>query len=292
MRISDKMITSFVSRNSAASKATYFDAIGKATSGQKITTPSQDPAGAIRVTEYDRLLTRLGRCQKNLHNVDHGLRLADRAMVEMVDLVGETRALAIQMANGGMSQTDWNAAAVTAEGHFDQLLSLANQRLQDGRYLFGGVDEDTPPYGEGGVYQGSAVNRQVEVAQGVFVDGTTTGLESFGDGSQVFGTIAQFIDDLKAGNTAGITQAIDDLGDSVDFALVNVARVGARGQHLHEVDFTNQELQTHFQVERARFAEVDQVEAFTNVVAAETGLNTVVELSSRLLQTSLLSFLR
>ncbi len=33
MRVSDKMITSFVAHRSAAAKSAYFDAIGKATSG-------------------------------------------------------------------------------------------------------------------------------------------------------------------------------------------------------------------------------------------------------------------
>ncbi len=293
MRISDKMITSFVTAKNTSGKTNLFEAIGRATSGQAINEPADDPAGAIRVTEYDRLITKLDRYQANLDNVDHGLRLADEALVKMVDIVGEAKAIAVQMNNDTMSQTDWDSAAQAVGGFFDQLLSLSNQRLQDGRYLFGGVDEDTPPYDANGNYQGSAANRDVEIASGVEIRATTTGSEGFGDaGGQVFGVISQFITDLQAGNAAGIEAAVGNLNDALDFGIVNLARIGARGQYLDEVAFTNDELQLHFSVEKARFEEVDLVQEYTNVSAAETTLNSIVELSSRLLQTSLLSFLR
>lgn len=293
MRISDKMITSFVANKNAAGKASLFEAIGKATSGQAIEEPSDDPAGAIRITEYDRLITRLDRYQGNLDNVDHGLRLADQSLVKMVDIIGEAKSIAIQMSNDTMVQTDYDAAAQAILGFNDQLLAIANTRLQDGRYLFGGVDEDTPPYDATGNYQGSLQNRDVEIASGVFIRGTTSGNEGFGDaGGQVFNVVNQFVADLQAGNAAGIDQAVGDLNDALDFGLVNLARIGARGQYLDEVAFTNDELQLHFSVEKARFEEVDLVSEYTKVSAAETALNSIVELSSRLLQTSLLSFLR
>ena len=293
MRISDKMITSFVANKNAAGKASLFEAIGKATSGQAIEEPSDDPAGAIRITEYDRLITRLDRYQGNLDNVDHGLRLADQSLVKMVDILGEAKSIAIQMSNDTMVQTDYDAAAQAVLGFNDQLLAIANTRLQDGRYLFGGVDEDTPPYDATGNYQGSLQNRDVEIASGVFIRGTTSGNEGFGDaGGQVFNVVNQFVADLQAGNAAGIDQAVGDLNDALDFGLVNLARIGARGQYLDEVAFTNDELQLHFSVEKARFEEVDLVSEYTKVSAAETALNSIVELSSRLLQTSLLSFLR
>ena len=293
MRISDKMITSFVANKNAAGKASLFEAIGKATSGQAIEEPSDDPAGAIRITEYDRLITRLDRYQGNLDNVDHGLRLADQSLVKMVDILSEAKSIAIQMSNDTMGQTDYDAAAQAVLGFNDQLLAIANTRLQDGRYLFGGVDEDTPPYDATGNYQGSLQNRDVEIASGVFIRGTTSGDEGFGDaGGQVFNVVNQFIADLQAGNAVGIDQAVGDLNDALDFGLVNLARIGARGQYLDEVAFTNDELQLHFSVEKARFEEVDLVSEYTKVSAAETALNSIVELSSRLLQTSLLSFLR
>jgi flagellar hook-associated protein 3 FlgL len=292
MRISDKMITSFVATKNTASKAALFEAIGRATSGQAISEPADDPAGAIRITEYDRLITRLDRYQGNLDNVDHGLRLADESLVKMVDILGEAKAIAIQMSNDTMVQNDWNAAAEAVEGFSDQLLAIANIRLQDGRFLFGGVDEDTPPYDTNGNYQGSLNNRNVEIASGVFIPGTTSGDDGFGDTGQVFDVITQFVTDLRAGNAVGIDDAIGELSDALDFGLVNLARIGARGQYLDEVAFTNDELQLHFAVEKARFDEVDLITEYTNVTAAETALNSIVELSSRLLQTSLLSFLR
>ncbi|MDP6943871.1 MAG: hypothetical protein QF464_06935 [Myxococcota bacterium] len=292
MRIADKMIMSFVAQKNAASKATLFEAIGRATSGQAINEPADDPAGAIRVTEYDRLIQNLDRYQGNLDNVDHGLRLADQAMVEVVDILGEAKALAVQMANDTMSPTDWSVAAEAVRGFFSQILAQANQRLQDGRYLFSGVDEDTEPYDINGNYQGSLVNRDVEIASGVDIEGTTTGQQSLGINGEIFDALTDFINALDTADAVGIDQSVTDLNDSLDFALVNLARVGARGQYLDEVAFTNDELQIHFSIEKARFEEVDLVEEFTNVTAAETALNSIVELSSRLLQTSLLSFLR
>ena len=50
MRVSDKMITSFVNAKNATGKAARGN--GRAASGQAINKAADDPAGAIRVTEY------------------------------------------------------------------------------------------------------------------------------------------------------------------------------------------------------------------------------------------------
>ena len=42
-----------------------------------------------------------------------------------MDIVGEAKAIAVQMNNDTMAQTDWDAAAQAVGGFFDQLLSLS-----------------------------------------------------------------------------------------------------------------------------------------------------------------------
>ena len=78
----------------------------------------------------------------------------------------------------------------------------------------------------------------------------------------------------QAGNAAGIQNAVGALNDALDFGIVNLARIGARGRYL-DGGVHQHELQLHFSVEKARFEESTWFK-YTNVSAAETTLNSVV----------------
>jgi flagellar hook-associated protein 3 FlgL len=302
------MISSFVVKRNQASKEAYFEAIGRASQDKKIASPAEDPAGAVRLLEYDRLIDNIDTYNENLLNVDLSLTMADQALVRTADILGDVRALAIQVANASTDQNTYNTTAANVETMRDQLFALANQQTQDGRYLFSGVAEATEPFAADGSYQGSDVNRLVEVSGGTFIEGTINGAQSFGSNGEIFNPIldlVQVLNDLGAGNATaqtadadgdgipdGLAALLDELEDAIDFSLVQTSALGGRGRYLDELAFTNEELKLHFSLEEARFSEPDLVEAFTSVTAAETTLEAVTELSSRLLQTSLLSFLR
>lgn len=287
MRITNAMVQSFVNRSNASARETMFDAIAKASSGRSISNPSDDPLTANRIVKLDQILSRLGTYEKASGTVGLDLQLADTTMAQSIDILGDAKALAIQMSNEGSDDTDKAAAVQAAKGYFNQLLALANQRTEDGRFLFGGVAEGAEPYDEFGNYVGSAGTRRVEIGAGVFVDGTIVGADGFGANGEIFEALQTFIERLEAGDGESIGNSIDELDAALDFSLVRGTAIGARLSAIDNSQLLNEELFAHFTIQRAEVAELDLTAAFSAVTAADAAYQAVATLGNKLLTTSL-----
>ncbi len=292
MRISNQLIQTFVNRINSNARETMFDAIEQASSGRSVQTPSDDPLTASRIVGLDQIISRLDTYDRAGGTVSLDLQLADSAMQQSIDILGDAKALAIQMANPATDATDRAAAIESAQGYLDQLLSLANQRTEDGRFLFGGVAEGAQPYDEFGNYVGSSGTRRVEVGAGVFVDGTIVGADGFGASGEIFEKLQNFIERLESGDGDAIAESIDELDQALDFALVRGTAIGARIAAIDNAELLNEELRSHFTIERAQVAEIDLTAAFSAVTAANTALQAVSTLGNKLLTSSLAGLLQ
>jgi flagellin-like hook-associated protein FlgL len=89
--------------------------------------------------------------------------------------------LATQMSNGSSSAVDRSAAALAVDRYIEELRGLANTRLEDGRYVFGGTRDGSEPYPAAGGYLGGQNSRMVQIAPGASFDSAVVGSQSFGD---------------------------------------------------------------------------------------------------------------
>ncbi len=291
MRITDSLVSAFVARANADAKEAIFEASQKVSSGQAISTPSDDPVGAKKSVKLANLLQQLEVFEVAREQVEFDLQLGEVVIAQGVDVLGKMKALAIEMHNGDSSPTDLDAAAQQAQSALDELLKLANIQTDDGQYIFGGTASATPPFDEDGNYLGSDNNRQVQVAPGVVVEGAITGAQSFGTAGEVFQPLQDFVAALEAGDDSGVQDAISELEGSLDFMLVNLSAIGSRGVVLGDVGNIAEELQLQFTVEKSVLTDINFAEEITAYQGAETALAAVVEITGRLMSRSLTAFL-
>jgi len=187
-------------------------------SGRKINRPSDDPAGVLRMLPLKVDLKKLARNKENIALSKEILNIGTSALQDASSLMIDARGLALQGANGTMSEQDMKSLGNQVDQILQQMVSLANTN-RAGRYIFGGSKTLTSPFeltDEDGVtrvlYKGDGNTVKVEIGPGLE---TATNLP----GDQVFlsrnrgATTFEGRTGIKAGSGT-------DNGVGMDFILV------------------------------------------------------------------------
>jgi flagellar hook-associated protein 3 FlgL len=293
MRVTDQLVGNFISRSNADLKSELFESVRRITSGKAVSRPSDDPVAAARILRIDRLLNDLTSIDRSHQRVTSDLNISEISLGQLSEVLANVKSVALQMSNTTVSAAERAAAATEVLGFRDQLLDLANRRQEDGRHLFGGRAEGSPPYDDAGSYVGSQSNRKVEVAPGVFNEGTIRGDESFGGaGNEVFGVLSALALAMNNNDTSAILAQLDPIDTKIDETSQNMALMGTRLRSMLDTDGITDTLRLQYIQDKGSYEEVDIASEITNYTAQENSLTAVVELSRRLLANSLSAFLR
>jgi len=115
------------------------------TSGLRISTAADDPAGAGQVVSLKQGLDRLENYSANGEAVRRRLALEENALDKFGDALSRVRELAVQ-AGGGVQNTDTRVAIATEVRELlATMVDIANSQDGEGRYLFGGTGAGGEP---------------------------------------------------------------------------------------------------------------------------------------------------
>lgn len=143
-RISDLENQRMLVNNTIRNKQSVADLSEQLSSGVKVSRPS-DSTDSGTIANYLQTLKKVDAYMTTIAETKSYLQLQDDVMSQMNELLTRAKEIAQEGANETVSST---ARAHLAEEIFqirDHAASLANTTYQ-GRYLFGGADDDDPPY--------------------------------------------------------------------------------------------------------------------------------------------------
>ena len=294
MRISDAQMKSLVLQATSKGKKALFEAGEPLMTGQKVNRPSDDPLAAQAIAKLDENLAKFEAYDSARIRVDMDLSTADSTLITAQDVLAQIKELTIQMANETYSAADRTAAAEAVSGLKDQLLALANTQQADGRYLFAGVAEGQPAYDANGVYQGSEKNREVEILPGLFVNATLIGSQTFGGAGSptVFEQVQNIVDALQANDPAAVQAGLADIDTAIGTIGVAQATIGGQLNNLTQAEDTSFSLKYNLIVQKAQKQDPDFTTQVTEYQTAEQALTTSIELSKKMLSSSLMNWLR
>ena len=136
-------------------------------SGRRVNTAADDPLAAGAALAIDRSIAELDRFELNANVLGNRLNLQESNLAQAGDALQRVRELTIQAANAPLSTSDRASIAREIRQIRDGLLGIANGVDAAGRYLFGGAQDDRPPFVDsptGVSYVGDQVQRRVDVA--------------------------------------------------------------------------------------------------------------------------------
>lgn len=260
--------------------------------GKKINRPSDDPVGVVSSL---RLRAGLTETEKYLNNVDDArawLDTTDIALGQASDLLHRVRELTINGANDGLSQQARDALAKEIHQLRDQMIQVANT-THDGRYIFGGFKTTTPPFTAAGAYTGDNGSIAYEIGVNVSMQVNIPGDAAFINAQDVFQLLADIEADLTAGNTASLSNVrVGELDTAIDNILSLRSEVGAKTNRLDLTKSRLDEANLNLSELLSKNEDINTAEVITQLKMQENTYRTALAAGARIIQPTLIDFLR
>ncbi|MEZ5565138.1 MAG: flagellar hook-associated protein FlgL [Gammaproteobacteria bacterium] len=122
-------------------------------SGKRINTAADDPAGAAQSILLQQGLDRLKNHSTNAETARRRLGLEEGSLAQATDALNRVRELALQAASGTQTAESRSAIAAEATELLHGLVNTANSQDGEGRYLFAGNQVQSRPFIQSGGVQ-------------------------------------------------------------------------------------------------------------------------------------------
>jgi flagellar hook-associated protein 3 FlgL len=265
----------------------------KAMSLNKISRPSDDPAATGEALRTRAELAANAQFSRNIDDGGRWLSAADSALENANNVLNKIRDLTIQAGNGSLNKAAKDAIASQLEGLNQDLLATANTK-QSGRNIFAGSSDAAVAFGpaDPSTYNGSAngsVERRVSAGQTVRVD--ADGAKIFGEGTtSVFTLVSGMAATLRAGGD--ITPKLQDVDAVLSNVISGRAEIGTRQAQLERAGSVNTELEATLDAKRNGIEKADLSSVIMDLKLQETNYQVALAATARVLQPTLMDFLR
>ena len=294
LRVTDQTMMQYAERNLASSQARLAAAQQAATSGLRITRPSDDPVGTAPALAAHAAIAANSQYKRNIDNGTAWLNTLDNALGNATTSLRQVRDLVIQGANGATTQDGRNALADQVDALRKDLLGTANTQFM-GRNVFAGTSnaataftDGTPPTFNGTA--GDSVQRRIGPDQTVQVD--SDGSKVFGTGSSsVFGLLDKISADLRNGSVDP-SKDLPALDTAMNAVINGRSDVGTRLSQLERASSENLTAQGTLETQRSGIEDQDTGKAILDLQLQQTNYQAALAVSAKTLQPTLMDFLK
>lgn len=275
------------------------EAQARLSSGKSIRKASDDPAAmnqllVLRAQQRSR--------EQEARNAADGLtwlNITDSALQAVVDRIHRARELTVRAPQLNGPARDAARSEIAAIQ--DELRGILNTRI-DGRPVFGGMADGDPVQGGPGAWALNAasganadITRRVAEQETVTVNvaaedvaGAVTGSPA----SNLFTLLDDVMAKISAGDSVGISASLDDIDAALERVGAQQAKVGANANRIESAMTRNSDDLLAIRGQLAQAEDVDLVEAVMELQTQEVAYQATLAALSRVLQPSLVDFIR
>ena len=263
----------------------------RATSLDKLSRPSDDPTATAEALRVKSLQSAHAQHTRNVADGDGWLSTTDSALITADSLMAKVRELTLQGANGSLSPNAKEAVAVELEGLKADLLGVANTSI-NGRSVFAGTSDAgvafRADYSWTGT-AGSSVTRRIGPETTVAVD--SDGSAAFGSGaSSVFALIDDIATSLRTGGD--VASHLTTVDARVSGLRSVQSDMGARHAQLLRAEDTLMDTKVTLEAQRAGLEDLDLGQAVLDLQLQNNSYQAALQVTAKVLQVSLMDFLR
>lgn len=268
------------------------DAQRRVVSGRRLEQPSDDPTDTTHALALKAILHHQEQFQRNIREAKLFLQVSETAMSEINDLLHQARELVVRGANDALDRKEREAIAAQVGKMLERLYQIANQRVDDERYLFGGQRVNTLPFslnGEELLYQGDDQPLNALVAPEHTVPMNLPGSPLV----DLYAALQQIKRDLENSNLARLANEDLELIQEQQerFGLFR-AQIGARLDELDRYHAQYETLKEYLSDLLAKKMEVDLPSAISELRRSELAYEAALQVAARLEGLNLFDFLR
>ncbi len=268
--------------------------------GARVNRPSDDPIDARRAINVRVLLQKNEQFIANIDDLQPQLADGEAALQGIVSIFQRALELTTQAANGTNGQEQLDAIALEIDGLLESALTASNTRT-NGRTIFSGTrtleDAFTATRVGGEItavtYQGNDQVISVDISDGAQVGANIPGSVAFQETVDIFTVLIGIRDDMRAGNQANLSAVrIDQISAAMDQSLGGLARIGAISNRLDRTSNALQDGNVQLKALLSDKIDADFADTVLNLNVAQNAYEAALSAAGRILQTSLLDFIR
>lgn len=292
MRVTQSML----SNNFLKHISNNYDKMGKIqeqmNTQKKITRPSDDPVVAMKGIAYRTSLTEVQQFKRNFSEAHNWLDNTDAALDQATKALQRIRELTVKAANGTLESDQREAIAKEIEQLRDQIKEIGNTQVGD-KYLFNGTDTLNKPIGDiannpDDVSKNSNLVK-LELSKGVYIEVNSTDVFN----KDLFEGLNKLVDDLKSGNDkVDLNDNISDIDKSINHILNERATVGARSNRIDLMEDRIDQQEINATKMMSKNEDVDMEKVITDLITQEAVQRASLGMGARIIQPTLLDFLR
>ncbi|UUD64895.1 flagellar hook-associated protein FlgL [Pseudomonas seleniipraecipitans] len=273
MRITNAQITATMQGSMNRNSVELAKLMQQMATNKRLQLPSDDPIASVRLLRIQRSEASLEQYQTNIGSLSSSLSMQETNLKSISDTLLSARDRLLWAANGANASEDLAAIAGELKIIESSILSFANVRDEEGRYLFSGTLSDQPAisFDEATGYQlgGNDKQRQVVVANGVMVAENVTASAVFGGTVGLLNQMRELVTTLQDPNLdssdpqvgAAIRTALDTLDSTHGRLLGSVTELGGRQNALTLLNDSNEDVSLVNQKVEGELSRVDYASA-------------------------------
>ena len=269
--------------------------------GKKISLPSDDPIVASKALKLRTDVAEIAQYKRNTDDATAWMDITEATMNHMTEVIHRLREITNQAANGTNTPEDILKIKEEAAQLREQMVNLGNATYA-GRYIFSGYKTDKPLLNDDGTFNIDITNSEqirFEIGIGDDININVPGSDLFGSSpSETAGTKSSLIDtfdrviDAMENDPAQLSSLLGDIDNELNNLLRVRAGLGAR---MNRVELTANRLDddnVNFTKLMSKNEDVDIAEAIMNLMNEENVYRASLATGSRVIQPSLVDFLR
>jgi len=301
MRITQNMMSTIFVSNLRKQTEAMLQRQEQIATQKRINRPSDDPSGMGRVLAGRSALATIGQYTDNIKQGKTRLEFSEKTLKLVDELVQQARRIADEKSASGVTADERQFAATQVKEIFDQVLQLANSKFGD-RYMFSGDKTSTQPFAVEDPddpyrvsYQGDDGSFRYPIADGVEVTVDADGRNYFQNadgGVNIFGQLRDLITGLENGDLAQIRATIDPLEDAHVQIMNKRSEAGPKLYRLQATEEHWVNMKNTVQAAIGREEDVDVTQAIIELKNLETAYQSTMAAASRIIQPSLVNFLK
>jgi len=266
-------------------------------SGKLFQRPSDAPIKVADSMNYKSQLNRNSQFQRNLTQTENWLNTTESALKSGTEVVQRARELTIYAANDSMTSEDRKMVAKEMKQLRDELIDISNAKLGDS-YIFSGQKTDEKPFEvvDNGIdnyvqYNGDTSSVERRLNENVEMDVNLNGHEVFKDEIENLNKIyTQLEDETVSGEDIG--NNLSEMDESINKYAELRSEVGGKLQRTGNIINRLEANEVHLRSLKSKNEDADLAEVITELKMEETVYRASLASGSRIMQQSLVDFIR
>lgn len=275
MRVTQQMLHQNSVRNMGQNLSRFEKTNSQVASGKMLELPSDNPNGVSKAMSLKSSLAANGQYEKNIDETNLWLDETDQTIGKMTDVMQRVRELTVNASNGTLSAEDRTTIASEIEQLKEQISEFSKAKV-NGQELFG-------------------TEKKFTVSDGISIPANVSADKLLGPivgDAKNTKSLDKVLEDLVTAIKNSGEISIDEIDTKVDQLLSVQSEIGARANRVEA--FENRLLDNNLQLKKmlSSIEDVDYAEAMIRLKSEESVYQASLASSAKIIQPTLMDFLR